>query len=159
SLIPLDVNVAFNLKFGWSSAHGLFIEGNVSPRFDIAVNQAIGPFTIDTIHVGLTLGQPDLPLELSLDGSGALGPLGISVQRLGVTADVAFTRGNLGPIDLSLGLKPPTGLGIQIDAGLAAGGGFISYDPDQGRYAGVLDVTLAEVVSVKVIAVLDTKLP
>ena len=159
SLIPLDVNVGFNLKLGWSSAHGLFIEGNVSPRFDIAVNQSIGPFTIGTVHIALTLGQPDLPLEISLDGSGALGPLGISVQRLGVTADLAFTRGNLGPVDLSLGLKPPTGLGIQIDAGLAAGGGFISYDANQGRYAGVLDVTLADVVSVKVIAVLDTKLP
>ncbi|HEV2452454.1 MAG TPA: DUF6603 domain-containing protein, partial [Streptosporangiaceae bacterium] len=159
SLIPIDATVAFNLTFGWSSAHGVFIEGNASPKFDIALNQSIGPFTLDTLHIQLTLGQPDLPFELSLDGSGVLGPLGVSVQRLGITADLVFQRGNLGPVDLSLGLKPPTGLGIQIDAGLVAGGGFVSYDPAQGRYAGVLDVTLADVVSVKVIAVLDTKLP
>ena len=159
SLIPLDVNIGFNLTLGWSSAHGLFIEGNASPRFDIPINQSIGPFLIDTLHVVLTLGQPDLPLELSLDGSGTLGPLAIAVQRLGVIADVAFQRGNLGPVDLSLAFKPPTGLGIQIDAGLAAGGGFISYDPAQGRYAGVLSVALADVVTVNVIAVIDTKLP
>jgi len=159
SLIPLDVNVAFSLTLGWSSAHGLFIEGNASPRFDIPVNQPVGPFMIDTLHIVLTLGQPDLPLEVSLDGSGTLGPLGVSVQRLGVIADLKFERGNLGPVDLSLAFKPPTGLGIQIDAGLAAGGGFISYDPAQGRYAGVLSVALADVVTVNVIAVIDTKLP
>jgi hypothetical protein len=159
SLIPLDVNVAFNLTLGWSSAHGLFIEGNASPRFDIPVNESIGPFMIDTLHIVLTLGQPDLPLEVSVDGSGTLGPLAVSVQQLGVIADLKFQRGNLGPVDLSLAFKPPTGLGIQIDAGLAAGGGFISYDPAHGRYAGVLSVALADVVTVNVIGVIDTQLP
>ncbi len=159
SIIPIDVTLDFDLTFGWSSAHGLFIEGNASPHFDIGLNASLGPFRLDRLHIALTLGQPDLPFELSLDGSASLGPLQIAVQRLGITADVAFQRGNLGPVNLSLGLKPPTGLGIQIDAGLAAGGGFISFDPVQGRYAGVLDVTIADIVAVKVIAVLDTKLP
>jgi hypothetical protein len=159
TLIPIDVTLDFDLTLGWSSAHGLFIEGNASPHFDIGLNATIGPFHLDTLHIALTLGKPDLPFELSLDGSGTLGPLQIAVQRLGVTADVTFQRGNLGPVNLDLGFKPPTGLGIQIDAGLAAGGGFISFDPDQGRYAGVLDVMIADVVAVKVIAVLDTKLP
>ena len=159
ALIPIDVNMAFALKFGWSSVQGLFIEGNASPHFDISINQSVGPFTLDMLHIVLTLGQPDLPLELSLDGSASLGPLDISVQRLGLTADLSFHNGNLGPVDLQLGFKPPTGLGIQIDAGLASGGGFISFDPAQGRYAGVLDVTIVDLIAVKVIAVLDTKLP
>ena len=159
TIIPIDVTLDFSLTLGWSSAHGLFIEGNASPQFDISLNADIGPFHLDTLHLALTLGQPDLPLEVSFDGSATLGPLDIAVQRLGITADLKFQRGNLGPVDLELGFKPPTGLGIQIDAGLAAGGGFISYDPARGRYAGVLDVTLADIVSVKVIAVLDTQLP
>jgi hypothetical protein len=159
SLIPLDVTLDFSLTAGWSSAHGLFIEGNASPHFDIGLNADIGPFHLSTLHLALTLGQPDLPLEVSFDGSAALGPLQVAVQRLGLTVDLAFKRGNLGPVDLQLGFKPPTGLGIQIDAGLAAGGGFISLDPVQGRYSGVLDVTIADIIAVKVIAVLDTKLP
>ncbi len=159
AIIPIDVTVNFDLTFGWSSAHGLFVEGNASPHFDIGLNADLGPFHLQTLHVALTLGQPDLPIELSLDGSADLGPLGITVQRLGVTADLKFQRGNLGPIDLRFDVKPPTGLGIQIDAGLVAGGGFISFDPTQGRYAGVLDVTIADTIAVKVIAVLDTKLP
>jgi hypothetical protein len=159
SIIPLDVTLDFDLTLGWSSAHGFFIEGNASPHFDIGLNADIGPFHLDTLHLGITLGQPDLPLEISFDGSASLGPLQIAVQRLGITADLNFQRGNLGPIDLQLGFKPPTGLGIQIDAGLAAGGGFISFDPAQGRYAGVLDVTIVDIIAVKVIAVLDTKMP
>jgi hypothetical protein len=159
SLIPIDVNFAFNLTVGWSSAHGLFIEGNASPSFALPVNVSIGPFTIQTLHIDVTPGQPDLPLELSLDGSGTLGPISVAVQRLGMTADLAFSPGNLGPVNLSLGVKPPTGLGLQIDAGLATGGGFISYDPVQGRYAGVLSVALAGIVTVNVIAVIDTQLP
>lgn len=159
SIIPIDITLDFDLTLGWSSARGLFIEGNASPHFDIGLNADIGPFHLSTLHLALTLGQPDLPLEISFDGSASLGPLEIAVQRLGLTADLAFQRGNLGPADLQLGFKPPSGLGIQIDAGLAAGGGFISFDPVQGRYSGVLDVTIVDLIAVKVIAVLDTKLP
>jgi hypothetical protein len=159
TIIPIDVTLGFSLTLGWSSAHGLFIEGNASPQYDISLNTDLGPFHLDTLHLALTLGQPDLPLEVSFDGSATLGPLDIAVQRLGLSADLKFQRGNLGPVDLGLDFKPPTGLGIQIDAGLAAGGGFIFYDPAHGRYAGILDVTLADIVSVKVITVLDTQLP
>jgi hypothetical protein len=159
AIIPIDVALGFNLTLGWSSAHGLFIEGNASPQYDINLSADIGPFHLDTLHLALTLGQPDLPVEISVDGSAALGPLQIAVQRLGITADLQFQSGNLGPVDLSLGAKPPTGLGIAIDAGLATGGGFISYDPVQGRYAGVLSVGLADIVTVNVIAVIDTMLP
>jgi hypothetical protein len=159
TIIPLDVALNFDLTVGWSSAHGLFIEGNASPHFDIGLNADIGPFHLSALHIALTLGQPDLPVEISFDGSAALGPLEIAVQRIGITADLKFERGNLGPVDVALGFKPPTGLGIQIDAGLASGGGFIALDPAQGRYAGVLDVTIVDIIAVKVIAVLDTKMP
>ena len=159
TLIPLNVDLGFELGVGWSSAYGFFVEGNASPQIDLGVHQSIGPFRIDTVHAGLTLGGPDLPLEVSLTGKGALGPLEVVVQRLGVTADVKFQRGNLGPVDLSLGLKPPTGLGIRIDAGLISGGGFLMFDPANHRYAGVLDCSIVDLVQVKIIGVLDTVMP
>jgi hypothetical protein len=159
TLIPLNVDLGFELGVGWSSAYGFFVEGNASPQIDLGVHQSIGPFQLDTLHVGLTLGKPDLPLEVSLTGKGSLGPLEVVVQRLGVTTDVKFQRGNLGPVDLSLGIKPPTGLGIRIDAGLVSGGGFLMFDPDHHRYAGVLDCTIVDLVQVKIIGVLDTVMP
>ena len=90
-----------------------------------------------------------------------LGPIQASVDRIGLKGLLSFPDhgGNLGPADLAISFKPPNGLGIAIDAGVVAGGGFILFDPDKGQYAGVLDVSLAEIIQVEVIAVLDTKLP
>ncbi len=39
------------------------------------------------------------------------------------------------------------------------GGGYIFFDPDKGEYAGALELTLAEFLSVKAIALITTKLP
>ena len=66
---PARRDLDFDLTLGWSSAHGLFIEGNASPHFDIGLNTDIGPFHLGVLHLALTLGQPDLPLEISFDGS------------------------------------------------------------------------------------------
>jgi hypothetical protein len=81
------------------------------------------------------------------------------VDRLGMASQLAFQRGNLGPLDLGVGFKPPNGLGLAIDAGVVAGGGFLSFDPDKGQYSGILEVELADIVQVKVIGILDTVLP
>ena len=39
-----------------------------------------------------------------------------SVDRMGLQAMLAFHDGNLGPIDVSLGFKPPSGIGLAVDA-------------------------------------------
>jgi hypothetical protein len=75
-----------------------------------------------------------------------------------VKGTLAFHAGNLGSLDLGLGFKPPTGLGISVDAGPVNGGGYISFDFDKGRYAGVLQLEIFSV-SLKAIGLLDTKLP
>jgi len=80
------------------------------------------------------------------------------VDRIGATTTLGFTPGNLGPAQLDLAFKPPTGLGILVDAGVVTGGGYISFDPVKGEYAGVLELSLLGL-SIKAIGVLDTKLP
>jgi len=160
SLIPVSVDIPFDFGIGWSGLHGFFIEGSASPTITIGLHQILGPITIDTLSIGLDLGKGDtLPLELSVSGSANLGPLSISVDQIGMLVTLACHKGNLGPADLSLGFKPPNGLGIEIDAGPASGGGYIDFDPSQGQYAGVLDVSLLDIVQVKVIGVIDTKMP
>ena len=86
---------------------------------------------------------------------------GFGDMDVGVKGLITFPDhgGNLGPANLSIDFKPPNGLGIAIDAGVVAGGGYILFNPDRGQYAGVLDVALAEIIQVKVIGVLDTILP
>ena len=64
--------------------------------------------------------------------------------------------GNLGSADLELRPQPPAAIGITIDAGIVAGGGFVFLDPDGHTFAGVLELRIGAV-SIKALAILDTR--
>jgi hypothetical protein len=158
-ILPSDgLSLDFDFDLGWSAARGFFFSGSAGLETAIALNQTLGPFRLDTVHLILGVAADKLRLEASLDGSGVLGPITASVERIGVALDLKFVRGNLGPVDLGVGFKFPTGLGISIDAGPISGGGFIEYDEPNGRYAGILALSLYSI-EVKAIGLLDTKLP
>jgi Family of unknown function (DUF6603) len=157
-LSGLDIELDFDLQLGWAGDRGFYIGGNAGLGTTIGVHVTIGPFTLDSIHLELTASGSGLALETSATGSGTLGPISASVDRIGATTTVGFSPGNLGPAQLDVAFKPPTGLGIVVDAGVVTGGGYISYDPVKGEYAGVLELSLLSI-SIKAIGVLDTKLP
>ncbi|MFM0330095.1 DUF6603 domain-containing protein [Paraburkholderia strydomiana] len=160
NIIPLSVDVPFDFAVGWSSSYGFFFKGSASPSVTIGLHASIGPFAIETLHLELDTAQGDtLPLELSLSGKGSLGPFKVTVDRIGMNVAVALHRGNLGPADLSLSFKPPNGLGMELDAGLISGGGYLYIDSQKHRYAGILECSIADIVQVKIIGVLDTVLP
>jgi hypothetical protein len=157
----ISVNAAFDFSATWAPETGLHIDGGSQLEVDLPLHLTLGPITVPTVYVVGDLGTSGLTIELSAALGLTLGPIQASVDRIGVNGLLAFpgSGGNLGPANLSIGFKPPNGLGIGIDAGVVAGGGYILFNPDKGQYAGVLDVSLAEVVQVKVIGVLDTILP
>ena len=157
-LSSLDIEVDFDLQLGWAGDRGFFIGGNAGIGTTIGVHATIGPFTLDSVHLELSGSGSGLALETSVTGSGTLGPISASVDRIGAATTIGFTPGNLGPASLDLKFKPPTGLGIVVDAGVVTGGGYISFDPDKGEYSGVLELSLLGI-SIKAIGVLDTKLP
>jgi len=80
------------------------------------------------------------------------------VERIGATAKLAFQKGNLGAVDLTIAFKPPTGIGASVDAGPITGGGFLSIDHENGRYAGILQLRAFEI-GITAIALIDTRLP
>ena len=103
--------------------------------------------------------MPDLNAEVAVTLSGALGPVAFSVDAIGLRFRCVFQDGNAGPFDVGLGFKPPKGLGIAIDAGPITGGGFISFDPANHRYAGGILQLQIYSVAVTAIGLLDTRLP
>ena len=149
----------FDLALGWSVRRGFFIEGGASLETVLPLHLKAGPLSLELLYLKLALAPEGLQLETSVAASLTLGPIAVTVDRLGMTSHLAFQRGNLGPVDLGVAFKPPNGLGLAIDAGVVAGGGFLSFDPDKGQYAGVLEVELAETIQVKVVGILDTVLP
>jgi hypothetical protein len=158
-LLPSDgLDIDFAFKIGWSSKRGVYFTGGAGIETAIAIDLSIGPIDVKTLHVGIFTDSSGLQLQTTADIAGAVGPVSAAVERIGVQAILKFQHGNLGPVNFAVKFKPPNGLGVSIDAGPITGGGFIEFDPDNGRYAGVLQLSLYSI-QVKAIGLLDTKMP
>jgi hypothetical protein len=159
SLLPAEgSNILFDVTVGVGSERGPYLSGSGGLETAFSIHASLGPITIETLHLGLFGSERDVQLHAAVSGNAALGPLAASVERVGVRLLLGLEPGNLGPVDLGIGFKPPTGLGVAIDAGPVTGGGFISYDDRAGRYAGVLQLKIFGI-GVDAIGLLDTRFP
>ncbi|HEY2253978.1 MAG TPA: DUF6603 domain-containing protein, partial [Planctomycetaceae bacterium] len=160
-LSGIHVEAGFDLKFTWAPDTGIHFEGGAQLEITLPLHLNLGPVTLPTLYLVTGASAAGIPIEISAALGLTLGPFQASVDRVGVQGLISFPDhgGNLGPANLALGFKPPNGLGIAIDAGVVAGGGFIQFDPAKGQYAGILDVALAGFIQVKIIGILDTVLP
>jgi hypothetical protein len=157
-----ETTIAVPLGVEWSSLSGLSFKG--SGGFEVALHPhlSLGPIDIPELIVRLAVPsdpKPKLMLEVGANVSGELGPLTFSVEEIGLGVYVTFEHGNAGPLDISLGFKPPKGAGLFIDAGVVAGGGYLFLDSEHGRYAGALQLIIADVLNVSAIGLIETKLP
>jgi len=153
------IQAAFDVAFTYSVATGLTFDGSSGLTIVLPASIDFGPFTLTNLSLLATLGD-GLALEVSTAISAALGPVAVSLSRLGFVATLSFPSGggNLGPAALELAFKPPNGLGVSVDIGAVTGGGFLDYDPASGRYAGAVALSVFGV-QVCAIGLLDTKLP
>ncbi len=160
-LSGVHVEAGFDLGITWAPDTGIHITGGAQLEIDLPLHLTLGPVTLPTLYLVAGASSSGLPIEISAALGLTLGPIQASVDRVGVKGLITFPDhgGNLGPANLAIAFKPPNGLGLAIDAGVVAGGGYISFNPDKGQYAGVFDLSLAEIVQVKIIGVLDTILP
>ena len=112
------------------------------------------------LHLELDVANEALELEASGAISAKLGPFAMAVDRMGTRARITFDQpdGNLGPANLAFEFKPPSGIGLSLDAGIVKGGGYLYIDPERGEYAGMLELAFGPV-SIKAIGILTTKLP
>jgi hypothetical protein len=156
-----DLRVPIPCRVEWSSRSGLSFTVGAGFAVSLYPHLALGPVVVDRFDLGVVTtvgGPPDLNVEAAVTLSGALGPVAFAVDAIGLRLRCLFQDGNAGPFDIGLGFKPPAGLGIAIDAGPITGGGFIAFDPANGRYAGILQLQLYTV-AVTAIGLLDTRLP
>jgi len=157
--LKLDTNVDF--KAHWSPKSGLQLEGSGAVEIAIPTHVSLGPIDLQNIYIRAGFADGTLPVELSGAFSADIGPLNASVDRIGMAVKTSFPPGggNLGPANLTFDFKPPNGVGLSIDAGLVKGGGYLYFDFDRGEYAGVLELSISEIVTVKAIGIITTKMP
>jgi hypothetical protein len=162
SLLPDGgITAGVNLGVGVSSSQGLYLTGSSGLEIQLPVHVTLGPIDVTSATITIAPAGGAVPISLGASFSGSLGPLSASVENLGLTLTVTFppSGGNLGPLDLALGFKPPTGIGLSIDAGVVTGGGFLSIDAARGEYAGALQLELFDTIGVSAIGIIDTKNP
>jgi hypothetical protein len=154
------LRVPFDILAGWSSTRGLYFEGGAGLAIDIPIDVELGPIKLQLLHLGFTISPDGLVLEASGAVGAKLGPFALAVERMGTTASLTFPAagGNLGPADLDFAFKPPSGIGLALDAAVVKGGGYLFLDPDKGEYAGILELSFGPI-SIKAIGILTTKLP
>jgi hypothetical protein len=160
-LSGVNVQAGFDFNATWRPDTGLHITGGAQLEIDLPLHLDLGPVTLPTLYLIGGVANDAITLEVSVALGVTLGPIDASVDRLGMLGTLTFPQqgGNLGPANLALGFKPPNGLGIAVDAGLVTGGGYLSYDPSKGQYAGILQLSLVDTIGITVIGVLDTVMP
>ena len=156
--------VGFNtdLTIGLSTRDGIYFRGTTNLEITVPAHVQLGPVEVQGLTISATPSADGIPIGLGATLKVALGPLTASVEGIGLTATLAVRStmdGNLGPVDLSLGFKPPKGIGLAVDAGMVSGGGYLYLDPDKGEYAGAIELTFAGTVAVKAIGIITTKMP
>lgn len=161
-IFPEDgIEANFDLAIGWSNTNGIYFRGSSALEINIPTHVELGPIVFDSVTLAITPSGSEIPIELGASITTELGPLTAVVDNIGLSADFSFpgSGGNLGPIDLDLGFKPPNGVGLSIDSQGFTGGGFLYLDVENGRYLGALELKFQNNLSLAAIGILDTQLP
>ncbi|MCI0535658.1 MAG: hypothetical protein L0Z50_10570, partial [Verrucomicrobiales bacterium] len=140
SISQKKVEAGFDFRLGWTSQQGIFFHGSGGLLVSIPVHTRLGPFTLNSVTLGLAAVDEGLALESSVSGNLSIGPLVVTVQRIGLQVDVEFGDGNLGLLGVSANFKAPNALGLSIDGGGFKGGGFLGFEPEEARYTGMLEL-------------------
>ena len=158
-------SVTLDLEVMWSSKRGFRLAAAGGFRFLIQVHLDLTFLKIEQILVELTASTDlGIVLNLGVDIVLTLGPVVATVSRVGarviaIPSAAGDPPGNLGPLQLGFGFKPPDGAGIVIDASVVKGGGYVLFDYTAGQYAGILQLSIQDYVTITAIGLIATKMP
>jgi hypothetical protein len=162
-IVPANgIGFSTDLTVGLSHRAGFYFRGTSHLEISVPAHVQLGPLEIQSLTISANPKDGALPISLGATFTAELGPIKAVVENIGLTTTFTFPAnhdGNLGPVDLALGFKPPNGIGLSVDAGMVRGGGYLFIDPDRGEYAGTLELTFADLFAVKAIGIITTTMP
>ena len=160
------LTVPFDVAGEWSFRRGLSLQGGVGFEATLPLHVTLlNAISIELLRLAVrTSGSGNgqgIDIVAATSATLKLGPVTATIDQVGFAATLQLPPGggNLGPLDLSLGFKPPTGIGLAIATAGVTGGGFLGFDPQRAEYSGMLQLELAETIAVKALGLLTTKLP
>jgi len=162
SILPAEgLRAEFDLGLAWSNTRGLTLRGSAGLETTLPIGLTIGGVTLSTVYLGLQARDASALAEISASVGVSIGPIHAVIDRVGLSGALAFppAGGNIGVADLSVGFKPPSGVGLTIDAAGVTGGGFLRFDPQRGLYAGEMHLNLEGTIAVRALGLIATRLP
>ena len=154
-----DIVMPIPIVIVWSSKTGFHFKGSSGLSISIYPHLNIGALEIDQLTFEILSGNsvdasPNFAIHLLLSVNGTIGPVAFSMDGIGLQLKSVFKDGNAGPLDLSLDVIPPRGMGIVINQNGVKGGGFIS--KTEGQYSGIVDLNLYGY-AIQALAILKTE--
>lgn len=142
-----QIDVTSQASLRWSSEAGFQFAAEGVLAIPLAPHVDLGP--VDLLETRLELRAKGdetgggLTADVRSDLRARVGPVGITLSGLGLTASVgpagpAEPAVRLGDVALDLDFRPPDGAAIVVESALISGGGFIRRDADRQAYSGQL---------------------
>ena len=157
------LSATFSIGLHLSSQTGFHLTGSAGLETTIPLTVQFGPVTLQAISLALRPNEKGIDLEVGATVRGSIGPVTAIADGVGFRLATRFPdppTGNLGPIDVGFGFKPPSGIGLSVDAGgVVSGGGFLFHDPVQAVYGGVLQLSLNNVITLTAFGLIATRMP
>lgn len=157
-IVPDGIETTFDLALGYSLANGFYFAGSGTFEIHFSTHIQIGPIEVSGVSLAFTPEPGGLQLGLGATLKFVLGPFTGIVENMGLNADLTFpgSGGKLGPVDYSLGFKPPTGIGLSLETSVVRGGGYLFFDPIKEEYGGALEICILDKFSVTAIGLVST---
>ena len=136
----------------------------------IPIGKSLGPLTIHNLQLRFGSeevdGKSTYLIQAASSISAKIGPVMARVDRAGLKFGVRIPdrekgeTGNLKFANIDVGAVLPNGVSLAIDAkGVVTGGGFLYHDKVQEVYAGVMQLSIKERITVKAFGLIATKMP
>ena len=128
--------------------HGVHLDGGVGLSAKWPDTLRLPGIVVRDLQTTITTGA-----QISVEAFGTaivvIGPVTVSIEGLGLTQSFAITpdgNGNVGLVDLHTPvIRPPSGIGVSIDANIIKGGGFLRIDGNEVSGALQLELTLGSI--------------
>ena len=154
-----NVQAEAELGFGMTLLSGFTFKRGAKLALELGTHLDFGPVKIDGLRLSLDPVNDRVGLEAGAVLRVDFGPLVAVVENVGLRSEVRFQPGNLGPADLNIAFKPPSGVGLTVDAAGVTGGGFLFLDPQSGNYAGAVQLNLESGLGLSALGLIATRLP
>lgn len=158
---------SFELTSGFGitadSATGIRFEGGAGFEIYRSLGFQAGPIEISGLRLKVSAGTGGLEAIAAVTGGADLNVVRFLVEDIGVKASLhpmaEGETGMFGTLGLSVGFKPPTGLGLAIEAaGVIDGDAYLRVQPETGRYSGVGQIKFMKL-ELTAVGIIETQLP